>query len=147
MEIHQAYDDMIHGGTQEWRITMELIKWEDIRSHCPWLMVGKVNPDERLRCAAITPETGLCCSESMCAPWHFVNSTGLSERAAEHGVVKFRWACRCGHTNVWSWPMVEYSIWYPTKFECDKCGKSTMMKERPEVIYGCKWTQDEPVKK
>ena len=51
---------------------MDKIKWETVKEHCPWLMFGKDNPDERLRCAAHTTETHLCCSESMCAPWYFI---------------------------------------------------------------------------
>ena len=55
-------------------------------------------------------------------------------RKAEHGVVKFKWVCRCGHSNIWSWPMVEYVKWLSTSMECDKCKQETMMHERPEVI-------------
>ena len=55
-------------------------------------------------------------------------------RKAEHGVVKFKWVCRCGHVNIWSWPMVEYVKWLSTSMECDKCKQETMMHERPEVI-------------
>ena len=73
-------------------------------------------------------------------------------RKAEHGVVKFKWVCRCGHSNIWSWPMVEYVKWLSTSMECDKCKQETMMHERPEVIHGyrcvidgCGWTKDDPV--
>jgi len=51
---------------------MDRIKWEDLKEHCPWLMVGRLDTNARLRCAAMTTETGLCCSESMCAPWYFI---------------------------------------------------------------------------
>ena len=69
-------------------------------------------------------------------------------RKAEHGVVKFKWQCRCGFVNIWSWGMVEYVKWVPTSMEgpyrkrpfdvleCDKCHAETMMHERPEVIHG-----------
>ena len=65
----------------------------------------------------------------------FAALTELQERRkAEHGVVKFKWVCRCGHSNIWSWPMVEYVKWLSTSMECDKCKQETMMHERPEVI-------------
>jgi hypothetical protein len=56
---------------------MDRIKWEEIKDNCPWRMFGHENPIKRIRCAAITTETGLCCSESMCAPWYFITKVEL----------------------------------------------------------------------
>jgi hypothetical protein len=73
-------------------------------------------------------------------PVFFVTHSALVElrerRKANHGVVKFKWVCRCGNVNLWTWGMVEYVKWVPTSMECDKCHKETMMIYRPEVVHG-----------
>ena len=62
---------------------MERVTWDDVKENCPWRMEGRANPNERIRCAAITTETGLCCSESMCAPWYFIEQVEKIYGASE----------------------------------------------------------------
>jgi hypothetical protein len=52
---------------------MDRVKWKDVKEHCPWRMIplSREKYDDRFRCAAIE-HTHVCCSESMCAPWYFI---------------------------------------------------------------------------